>query len=149
MSAEFITILTSETKINYKDAERIDNAIRKMCLAFSEEYEDDYDDLYAKFSYEKLGEFIKHPEQKKQIYQDIKNCVVSWDSSVYEKYRYREQKDTQTTASGIKAAKGELKCKNSKCRSDECYYYQDQTRSCDEGATTFVICSKCGSRYHF
>ena len=34
-----------------------------------------------------------------------------------------------------------------KCYSNQCSYYQLQTRSADEPMTTFVTCTKCGSRW--
>ena len=34
-----------------------------------------------------------------------------------------------------------------KCKSNECTYYQMQTRSADEPMTTFVTCINCGNRW--
>ena len=34
-----------------------------------------------------------------------------------------------------------------KCKSNECSYYQLQTRSADEPMTTFVTCISCGNRW--
>jgi len=34
-----------------------------------------------------------------------------------------------------------------KCKSNECSYYQLQTRSADEPMTTFVTCINCGTRW--
>ncbi len=36
-----------------------------------------------------------------------------------------------------------------KCKSNNCSYYQMQTRSADEPMTTFVSCNECGNRWKF
>lgn len=41
----------------------------------------------------------------------------------------------------------EFKCR--KCQSNNCSYYQLQTRSADEPMTTFVNCLDCGNRWRF
>jgi DNA-directed RNA polymerase subunit M/transcription elongation factor TFIIS len=41
----------------------------------------------------------------------------------------------------------EFKCR--RCKSNNCTYYQLQTRSADEPMTTFVSCQECGNRWKF
>ena len=36
-----------------------------------------------------------------------------------------------------------------KCKSKRCSYYQLQTRSADEGITTYITCLDCGQRMKF
>ena len=36
-----------------------------------------------------------------------------------------------------------------KCKSNDCSYYQMQTRSADEPMTTFITCQNCGNRWKF
>ena len=45
----------------------------------------------------------------------------------------------------IEASTDNFVCR--KCKSNECTYYQLQTRSADEPMTTFVTCIKCGTRW--
>ena len=45
----------------------------------------------------------------------------------------------------IAAATDTFTCR--KCKSNECTYYQMQTRSADEPMTTFVTCINCGNRW--
>ncbi len=46
---------------------------------------------------------------------------------------------------GIKT--NEYKC--SRCKKNDCSYYQLQTRSCDEPMTTYVNCLNCGHKWTF
>jgi len=57
----------------------------------------------------------------------------------YSKY---DVKYTQASATKTKSA---FKCR--KCKSDETYFTQAQTRGGDEGMTTFVECSVCHYRW--
>ena len=41
------------------------------------------------------------------------------------------------------------RCKKNGEVSDQCTYYQLQTRSADEPMTTFVTCLNCGKRWRF
>jgi DNA-directed RNA polymerase subunit M/transcription elongation factor TFIIS len=45
----------------------------------------------------------------------------------------------------IEASTNNFQCR--KCKSNECTYYQMQTRSADEPMTTFVSCIKCGTKW--
>jgi DNA-directed RNA polymerase subunit M/transcription elongation factor TFIIS len=45
----------------------------------------------------------------------------------------------------IEASTNNFQCR--KCKSNECTYYQMQTRSADEPMTTFVSCIKCGTNW--
>jgi transcription elongation factor S-II len=46
-----------------------------------------------------------------------------------------------------KKINSEFKCR--RCKSNNCSYYQLQTRSADEPMTTFVSCQECGNRWKF
>ncbi len=78
--------------------------------------------------------------------KDITNTKTGWNCSVYKDFKDRLAVDNSALVEGIKVEKGEFTCKNKKCNSRECYFYQLQTRSADEGMTNFVICTKCGER---
>jgi DNA-directed RNA polymerase subunit M/transcription elongation factor TFIIS len=110
-------------------------------------YEDSLEDLYSKFAYEKLGELMLNPDKKADILMDIKNCNVSWKSTSFESYQKAEQQVVQQRIAGVKVSKGEFRCRIKTCGSDECIYYPIQTRSCDEGTTNYIVCSKCGERF--
>jgi len=132
-----------------KESKKIETKIFELCNFLSKEYNDSLDDLYEKFAYDKLGELVTNPTKKLDIISDIDKQVIGWESCVFKTFRENESKDAKEQVVGMKVSKGEFKCKNIRCKSDECYYYAVQTRSCDEGATNYVVCSKCGGRYTF
>ncbi len=143
-------VLEKTGKMTPKDSRKIEKSIYDMCVNLTKEYEEDsIDDMYNKFAYEKVGEIIHHPDKQKSILDDIKNKVIYWDSVVYEEIRVKERRNIVDQAAGIKVRKGEFKCRKKDCGSDECYYVQSQTRSSDEGLSTYVFCTKCGGRYSF
>lgn len=132
-----------------KESKKIETKIFELCIFLSKEYDDSLDELYQKIAYDKLGELLTNPAKKMEIILDINNQVIGWKSCSFKTFRDNESKDANEQVIGMKVSKGEFKCKNSRCKSDECYYYAVQTRSCDEGATNYVVCSKCGGRYTF
>lgn len=64
-----------------------------------------------------------------------------WKPYIDEKMKRDELKYETSLA----AATDTFKC--GKCKSNECTYYQMQTRSADEPMTTFVSCITCGNRW--
>lgn len=137
-----------------KIVKRIEKKIYDKCCE-SEDVKSRYSDLL----YEKLNHIyflINNADDETEeetllvdIERDIDEDKENWECSVYDDYIEKERKQIDTQSTEQKVEKGEFKCKKDKCRSDECYYFQSQTRSADEGATTYVVCSKCGSRYKF
>lgn len=95
--------------------------------------------------FEIVGELIQ--EESVMSTQDLEKRVTQekvFESRFYDNFRkMRDNTDQQD----MEIKEGVLECRNPKCKSKRCYYYQLQTRSGDEGITTFVICSKCNSRY--
>lgn len=55
------------------------------------------------------------------------------------------KRDKMKYETKIAAATDTFTC--GKCKSNECTYYQMQTRSADEPMTTFVTCINCGNRW--
>lgn len=55
------------------------------------------------------------------------------------------KRDKKKYDTKMEAATDTFKCR--KCKSNECTYYQMQTRSADEPMTTFVTCINCGNRW--
>jgi DNA-directed RNA polymerase subunit M/transcription elongation factor TFIIS len=130
-----------------KVAKNIESAIYNMCVKLSKEYEDNLENLYDKYSFEKIGEIFQNPDKLDSILADINNLIIDWDSCVYDKYKEKESIDADNLFAGPKLISGAFTCK--KCQQSECYYMQAQTRGIDEGATSYVVCVNCGNRWHF
>jgi DNA-directed RNA polymerase subunit M/transcription elongation factor TFIIS len=131
------------------DVDEIEEALFKMCKRLDKKYTDGLAALYGKYAFEKIGELSIAPDRKVEILNEINEKILDWNSVAYEKFRLYEEKERSEHVTGAKVSKGEFTCHNPQCLSQECYYFQVQTRSADEGATTYVICIKCGHRYHF
>ena len=68
------------------------------------------------------------------------------DYSRWEKLIQANNKKTENKyETNIVASTDTFNCR--KCHSNQCTYYQMQTRSADEPMTTFVTCINCGNRW--
>ena len=59
----------------------------------------------------------------------------------------KSKRDKNKFEVNIAAATDTFTCR--KCKSNQCTYYQMQTRSADEPMTTFVNCLVCSNRFKF
>lgn len=143
--------VTNLLKQKYKPsfAKKYEKDIFDMCQRLSTDYEEGIEEIYAKFAYEKVGQFLAAAFYKEAIVEDIKNDVLNWDASVYAELRDKVTHENDLLTEEIKVEKGEFPCRNRDCKSQECYTYQMNSRSLDEGAITHVVCTKCGHRYKF
>ncbi len=66
------------------------------------------------------------------------------DSCLYEQEKKKIEELSAEVGQPI-VKEGALKC--IRCGSNKTYYYQLQTRSADEGMTTFYTCAECGKRW--
>lgn len=95
---------------------------------------------YKEYAFEKTGQLLLWPEKKDEILLDVEKGVDRWGCCVYKKKEH--------VAESPEAPKeGEFKWR--KCGSKKCVYHQLQTRSADEGLTTFVECTTCAGRFKF
>lgn len=96
--------------------------------------------------YECLGQLISTKDKltTDNIKRVCDNSQLYWNSVFFEKYHKRrdQQRDVK-----IEVKDGDFKCK--RCGGNKCVYYQQQTRSADEGMTTFVTCTTCNNRWKF
>lgn len=141
MSREIIqTIL--ETKFPKNISTAYENEIFKMCERLKISYE--------KYAYEKVGEIMETDDKdaRKKIATDIVNDRSEiYNSSIYKPFDEQKSIDNERIINPPTIQKSLYKCKH--CHSDKTWSYQHQTRSGDEGMTTFINCSECGKRYKF
>jgi len=86
--------------------------------------------LYCKISSKDVG-MMNHYEF----------CPSRWESLI----ELKNRKSKNMNSVSLEANTDTFTCK--KCRSKKCTYYQAQTRSADEGITTFCQCLDCGTRW--
>lgn len=141
-----------KTKLGAKNAANYEKSIYDMAARIAATIDEDVIATYERIAYEKCGELMvtSSKDQRDHIFQDIKTDIHGWESAVYAPQREKQIRFNQKLKDKGKLVKGAFYCRDKvRCKSDECYSYQSQTRSSDEGMTTFVICSKCGLRYRF
>ena len=102
-------------------------------------------------AYQMVGKLIFNYEKKKngEDYIDPQKILweplgEEWESCLYDK----EKKDIEklySEAGKPTVKEGAIRCK--RCGKNKCFYYQIQTRSADEGMTTFYTCTECGNRW--
>jgi DNA-directed RNA polymerase subunit M/transcription elongation factor TFIIS len=143
-----------ERNLKKKTAENYEKQIYRMCRRIVKDNEkaSEYisiEVLYPKIAYEKVGQLIlcEDRQEREKILVDIKDNITGFDTQPYEVFRQNQKEECSFTAQGPKVEEGEFPCRNPKCKSKRCYWYQLQTRSGDEGMTIFVTCIKCKTRY--
>lgn len=65
---------------------------------------------------------------------------VGWNHSVFDNIKRIMHEEVSFISESVQVESG-FECK--KCKSTKTYTYQQQTRSADEGFTTFTICFHC------
>lgn len=117
--------------------------------AIYDEYKSDFK-LYVRASYEIIGDVSKCEKTtdiNKIINVDRTDNVKVYKSPVYSKQQEKLQDMFSDLAEGIKVKKGEYICRNQKCLQKKCVYFQKQDRGGDEGMSTFITCTVCGTRW--
>ena len=93
---------------------------------------------------DRLLDRLKNKEFKPQeipFMKPIYSFPENWKTLIDEKYK----RDKVLFETKKEAATDQFKC--SKCKKNECVFYELQTRSADESMTIFVICLNCGKRW--
>lgn len=131
-----------------RQAQEYENLIFNTCKKLCKEYDQSLEEVYPKYAYQKVG-LLAQTENVEEVVNDISRGSLGWESSSYNPIREKIKKANEDYTVGVKIEKGEFACRNRDCRSKECYYWSQQDRSSDEGQSTYVMCTKCGTRYRF
>ena len=92
----------------------------------------------------RLLDRLKNKEFKPQelpYMKPIYSFPEHWKTLIDDKYK----RDKVLFETKKEAATDQFKC--SRCKKNECVFYELQTRSADESMTIFVICLNCGKRW--
>jgi transcription elongation factor S-II len=84
---------------------------------------------------------IKSQEIAFMTHQEM--CPEKWEEAI----KAKNIRDKNKFEQKLEAMTDRYTCK--KCKSKRCSYYQLQTRSADEGITTYITCLDCGQRMKF
>lgn len=80
----------------------------------------------------------------KELLHHIFQGEIEWQSQGYQEYKRRIEEEDQFMTSPFEIEEGVLECK---CGSKRTISFQRQTRSADEGSTTFAQCIECGNKW--
>lgn len=80
----------------------------------------------------------------KSLIVELFNERVEWNHAVYADYRHKIEEEDNFALNPFEIEEGVLECK---CGSKRTISYQRQTRSADEGSTTFAQCVECGTKW--
>lgn len=109
------------------------------------------EDEYIQKGIDIIGFIKKHIDNKKtvkELIKEIRDNVDIFDSLIMKDLLTTENEMFREIAQGPKInkdTKGIFKC--TKCGKSETIFYQMQTRSADEGMSTFITCCNCGRRW--
>lgn len=107
---------------------------------------------YNQMLYEVIGRLIIQKQNGKitsktikSIIEDIYNQNLIWNCDIFQLYKERRYEEELFQTTPFTIDEGVLEC--FKCGSRRTFSFQRQTRSADEGATTFAQCVDCGDRW--
>lgn len=97
-------------------------------------------------AYELTGRLVLALQEKKKTPTSVLDepFGADWESGLYEEEQKQIQRLYEEVSKPV-VKEGAIQCY--RCGHSRTYYYQIQTRSADEGMTTFYSCTDCGHRW--
>lgn len=124
------TVLNKEQNIN---------VIEKNIYEITE----DDEELYKKILYQTLHD-IKQGLKLPDLLKNLKEHKILWKHSSLNKYILEEEEQDEFIINPFQVEEGIVECR---CGSKRVYSYSKQTRSGDEGITSFHQCLKCKAKW--
>ena len=137
------------TKFSPETTDKYEEVFYNAAMKKSKKEKTSKNKTYSELSYEKLGQImmLKTKQERKIIIDEInKGCGWEWSTEFYSKQKENYRKLIDKSVAKPEAIKGVYHCKEKGCGSDEFFTWTAQTRGCDEAATQFRQCAKCGKR---
>ena len=107
-----------------------------------EEYTRLWKQIYSDLCYENLS---LSKEMNHIVKHDVKQGTYEWESCRFDDLKKEQEEEDAFISNPIEVEEGVVDC--GKCKSKKTYSYQLQTRSGDEGITSFVQCISCGNKW--
>lgn len=85
--------------------------------------------------------------KKSELLEDINSGLTEFELCIFKDLRQKLQDCLDEDTDIISIEEGDMECKSKTCKSKRCYIIQAQTRSGDEGMTSWVKCSECPNKY--
>lgn len=108
------------------------------------ETEQELDKNYNTVLYQVIGDIISE-KNIKDVLSELKQGKVLWNHPEYDQLKIEMEEQDRFAENPIEIVEGIEDCK--KCGSNKVSSYSVQTRSADEGMTTFCTCLSCNARW--
>ena len=125
-----MTVISKEQNINI---------IEKKVFEIS----NDDENIYKNILYQVINDII-NGKKLKDILDELKNGNILWKHPSMDIYRKEEEEQDEFIVNPFQVEEGIVECR---CGSKRVYSYSKQTRSGDEGITSFHQCLKCKSKW--
>lgn len=103
--------------------------------------------VFREYVFQILGQYMVTCNAEKLTKSITEDTIEWWDTAAFDTFKQIAIANIKMHTEGLKIEKCDLPCRNNLCKSDKCVFWLEQTRSGDEGMTTFVLCTVCQKRY--
>ena len=141
-------IIIEELKnLYFIDAENNSKQIENKIFKFIKENYKNIDEDYGNIAYEIIGE-LKEMKSLEEMHTFLDKKITNiYNYPSYKALNNKRDIDIDRIVNPPNVQEGVYEC--SKCKSKKTYLFQLQTRSGDEGFTTYVTCVNCGNKWKF
>lgn len=98
--------------------------------------------------YQAMGELVCGGQDRvRNALRLLATEMTVWDTTAYSRWATKEREELEFRKTPFQVEEGIIQCK--KCGSKRTLSFQKQTRSADEGMTTFYQCVECGAKARY